>query len=41
MAITVLSTQTLEELADVESQETLARVFQQLLDQSQRFVETT
>jgi hypothetical protein len=41
MAITVLSTQTLEELADVESQETLAQVFQRLLGQSQRFVETS
>jgi hypothetical protein len=41
LAITVLSTQTLEELADVESQETLARIFQQLLDQSQKFVETS
>jgi hypothetical protein len=41
LAITVLSTQTLEELADVESQETLALIFQRLLDQSQRFVETS
>jgi hypothetical protein len=41
LAITLLSTQTLEELADAESQETLAQTFQQLLDQSQTFVETS
>jgi hypothetical protein len=41
LAITVLSTQTVEELADAESQETLAQTFQPLLNQSQRFVETS
>jgi hypothetical protein len=41
LAITVLSTQTLEELADVESLDTLAGIFQRLLDQSQKFVETS
>ena len=41
LAMTMLSTQTLEELADLESQETLAQIFQRLLDQSQRFVETS
>jgi hypothetical protein len=41
LAITLLSTQTLEELADAGSQEKLALTFQQLLDQSQRFVETS
>jgi hypothetical protein len=41
LAITVLSTQTLEELADIESQETLAHIFQRLLDQSHRSVETS
>jgi hypothetical protein len=41
LAITVLSTQTLEELSDAGSQEALAQTFQRLLDQSQRFVETS
>lgn len=41
LAITVLSTQTLEELADAESQEMLGQSLQRLLDQSERFVETS
>ena len=41
LAITVLSTQTLEELADAESQEMLAQTLELLLDQSERFVETS
>jgi hypothetical protein len=41
LAITVLSTQTLEELADVQSQGILDQVFQRLMDQSQRFLETS
>jgi hypothetical protein len=41
LAITLLSTQTLEELADTSSQDNLALTFQRLLDQSQRFVETS
>jgi hypothetical protein len=41
LAITVLSTQTLEELADVDSHGILDKVFQRLMDQSQRFLETS